>query len=128
MSAVMSDFRVCDAAALVEGGIGVRCAALLGDEQVTVFFVRHDGQAYGYLNQCAHVPIELDWNEGQFFDDSGLYLVCATHGAVYEPDTGHCVGGPCPGARLRALRVEERDTPDGRAVFWLPDPDLQPAA
>ena len=25
----------------------------------------------------------------------------ATHGAVYEPDTGHCAGGPCRGGRLR---------------------------
>ena len=23
--------------------------------------------------------------------------------------------------------VEERDTPEGRAVFWLPDVDLRPA-
>jgi hypothetical protein len=27
---------------------------------------------------------------------------------------------------LRPVRVEERDTPEGRAVFWLPDGDLHP--
>jgi nitrite reductase/ring-hydroxylating ferredoxin subunit len=70
--------------------------------------------------------MELDWVEGQFFESSGLYLMCATHGAIYAPDSGRCVGGPCRGARLRALEVEERDTPEGRAVFWLPDGDLQP--
>lgn len=128
MSTPASGHQVCAAAALVDGGAGVRCDARLGSEPVTVFFVRYAGHVHGYLNQCAHVAMELDWSEGQFFDDSGDYLICATHGALYEPDTGHCVGGPCRGANLHALRVEERDTPAGRTVFWLPDPDLQPAA
>ncbi len=63
--------------------------------------------------------------EGQFFETSGLYLMCATHGAIYEPDTGKCVGGPCRGGRLASDQVDERDTPEGRAVFWLPDGDLR---
>jgi nitrite reductase/ring-hydroxylating ferredoxin subunit len=119
--------RVCAADELVDGGNGVRRAARYLDADAVVFFVRYDGRVYGYLNRCAHVPMELDWVEGQFFESSGLYLMCATHGAIYAPDTGRCVGGPCRGARLRPIEVEERDTPEGRAVFWLPDGDLQPA-
>ena len=105
----------------------MRRAARYFDDEAVVFFVRYDGRVYGYLNRCAHVPMELDWVEGQFFESSGLYLMCATHGAIYAPDTGRCVGGPCRGAQLRQVDVEERDTPEGRAVFWLPDGDLQPA-
>ncbi|WP_025600385.1 Rieske (2Fe-2S) protein [Burkholderia sp. WSM2230] len=119
--------RVCGSEELVDGGMGVRHAARIGAQEVVVFFVRYDGRAYGYLNRCAHVPMELDWAEGQFFESSGLYLMCATHGAIYAPDTGKCVGGPCRGGRLRALQVDERETPEGRAVFWLPDGELQPA-
>ncbi|MGN6318091.1 Rieske (2Fe-2S) protein [Trinickia sp.] len=119
--------RVCASEELVDGGNGVRLAARYLDGDAVVFFVRYDGRAYGYLNRCAHVPMELDWVEGQFFESSGLYLMCATHGAIYAPDTGRCVGGPCRGARLRPVEVEERETPVGRAVFWLPDGDLQPA-
>lgn len=119
--------RVCAADELVDGGAGVRRAARYLDGDAVVFFVRYDGRAYGYLNRCAHVPMELDWVEGQFFESSGLYLMCATHGAIYAPDTGLCVGGPCRGARLRPVEVDERDTPEGPAVFWLPDGDLQPA-
>jgi nitrite reductase/ring-hydroxylating ferredoxin subunit len=119
--------RVCASDELVDGGAGIRRPALNKDGDVVVFFVRYGGEAYGYLNQCAHVAMELDWVEGQFFESSGLYLMCATHGAIYEPDTGKCVGGPCRGARLRAVRVEERDTPEGRAVFWLPDETLRPS-
>ncbi|WP_206952929.1 Rieske (2Fe-2S) protein [Trinickia acidisoli] len=119
--------RVCAAEELVDGGMGVRRAARYLDGDAVVFFVRYDGRVYGYLNRCAHVPMELDWAEGQFFESSGLYLMCATHGAIYAPESGRCVGGPCRGARLRPVEVEERDTPEGRAVFWLPDDALQPA-
>jgi nitrite reductase/ring-hydroxylating ferredoxin subunit len=120
--------RVCAADELVDGGSGVRRAARYLNGDAVVFFIRYDGQVHGYLNRCAHVPMELDWVEGQFFDSSGLYLMCATHGAIYAPESGRCVGGPCRGARLRPVRVQERDTPEGRAVFWLPEDDLYPAA
>lgn len=126
MSDTQAAVRVCASDELVDGGVGRRVAASFAGGDAVVFFVRYDGQAYGYLNRCAHVPMELDWAEGQFFESSGLYLMCATHGAIYAPDTGKCVGGPCRGGRLRPVRVEERDTPDGRAVFWLPDDELRP--
>lgn len=122
----MEPVRICASAELVEGGAGLRRAAKYAGGDAVVFFVRYGGEAYGYLNRCAHVPMELDWVEGQFFESSGLYLMCATHGAIYAPDTGKCVGGPCRGGRLRPVQVDERDTPDGRAVFWLPDHDLCP--
>ncbi len=120
--------RVCASDELVDGGAGVCVnAADASGEEAVVFFVRYDGRPFGYLNRCVHVPMELDWVEGQFFESSGLYLMCATHGAIYAPDTGKCVGGPCRGARLRSVTVEECDTPGGRAVFWLPDDALCPA-
>jgi nitrite reductase/ring-hydroxylating ferredoxin subunit len=119
--------RICAADELIEGGRGIRHGAVDKSGESVVFFVRYAGEPHGYLNRCAHVPMELDWSEGQFFETSGLYLMCATHGAIYEPDTGKCVGGPCRGARLRKVSVEERDTPEGRAVYWLPDDDLRPA-
>ncbi len=119
--------RVCAAADLADGGVGFRYGASLRGEAVIVFFVRYAGKVYGYLNRCAHMPMELDWLDGQFFESSGLYLMCATHGAIYAPDTGKCVGGPCRSGQLRSVRVDERDTPEGRTVFWLPDVELCPA-
>ncbi|MGI4815845.1 MAG: Rieske (2Fe-2S) protein [Janthinobacterium lividum] len=118
---------ICPSSALHDGKMGVLRDAVDAGGHASVFFVRYGGTVYGYLNRCAHMPMELDWNPGQFFDSSGLYLICATHGALYAPHTGRCEGGPCVGARLRALHVEERDTPAGRAVFWLPDAQLRPA-
>ncbi|HWT73037.1 MAG TPA: Rieske 2Fe-2S domain-containing protein, partial [Oxalicibacterium sp.] len=96
---------ICASDALEEGGKGVRFPVTAGFEDTTGFVVRYAGRVHAYLNRCAHVPIELDWNKGEFFEDSGLYLMCSTHGAVYDPETGHCAGGPCRGGRLRRIAV-----------------------
>ncbi|HEY5635101.1 MAG TPA: Rieske 2Fe-2S domain-containing protein [Burkholderiaceae bacterium] len=98
--------EVCDSGALADGGDGARFE-MPGDEMVSGFAVRSEGTVYAYLNQCQHIPVELDWQLGKFFDASGLYLVCATHGATYRASDGVCVEGPCVGRRLRALRVAE---------------------
>jgi nitrite reductase/ring-hydroxylating ferredoxin subunit len=122
--AVMSDLiPVCDAVSLEEGGKGVRFPLTAGGEDATGFVVRYKGIAHGYLNRCAHVPIELDWNEGEFFESSGLYLICSTHGAMYAPETGRCEGGPCRGRSLRPIQIVEQDN----QVFWQPDEYARPA-
>jgi nitrite reductase/ring-hydroxylating ferredoxin subunit len=90
---LMDEILICASDAIVDGGKGVRFALTAGGEDATGFVVRHGGTAYAYLNRCAHVPIELDWNEGEFFESSKLYLMCSTHGAIYIPESGHCAGG-----------------------------------
>jgi nitrite reductase/ring-hydroxylating ferredoxin subunit len=100
---------ICPSAALPEGGKGVRFAlrSLGGEEKG--FAVRHGGKACAFVNQCPHMGTELDWQPGEFFEESGLYLVCSTHGAIFEPSTGFCVAGPCRGASLEPLQVRERN-------------------
>ncbi|MGH8809687.1 MAG: Rieske (2Fe-2S) protein [Noviherbaspirillum sp.] len=114
---------ICASAALEEGGKGVRFPVTAGGDDGTGFVIRYDGGVYAYLNRCVHVPIELDWNEGEFFESSGLYLMCSTHGALYTPDSGRCAGGPCRGGRLRPIAVFEQDD----QVFWRPDDYIRPA-
>ena len=107
---------VCASADVAEGGKGVRFPVQVYGKATTGFVVRRGGKAYGYLNQCAHVPTELDWFKGEFFESSGLYIMCQTHGAIYIPETGECVGGPCKGGRLKPIAVEERDN----NIYWQP--------
>ena len=57
------------------------------------FVVNYDGQYFAYINRCAHVPT-MDWIDNQFLTEDGRYILCATHGAAFEPDTGECVFGP----------------------------------
>ena len=118
----METIAICLSEDVIEGGKGVRFPLTAGSSDATGFVVRYDGQVHAYLNRCAHVPIELDWNPGDFFDSSGLYLMCATHGAVYLPDSGVCAGGPCRGARLRKITVTEIDG----QIVWQPDDYLRP--
>jgi nitrite reductase/ring-hydroxylating ferredoxin subunit len=100
---------ICEAALLRDGGTGVRFEIEYFGEAAPAFVVRHAGRAYGFLNRCAHVAMELDWQEGRFFDMQGRDLICSTHGAVYAATSGRCLGGPCNGTPLVRLDVEERD-------------------
>lgn len=100
---------ICASHALEEGGSGVRFNVDTAEGEQPAFAVRYYGKVYAYLNRCAHVPVEMDWMDGAFFDYSKLYLICATHGAMYLPHTGVCVQGPCPGKRLKPVAIEERD-------------------
>ena len=110
---------ICASAELVEGGRGVRFSLASEGGEEKGFAIRHAGVVRGYLNQCPHAWTELDWNPGEFFDQSGLHLVCSTHGAMFEPGTGHCVAGPCRGASLRRLELREQE---GRVLLLNDDP------
>lgn len=92
--------HICASTDIAESGRGVRFPVRSGHASETGFVIRYRGVVYGYLNRCAHVPIELDWTPGVLFDTTGSYLICATHGALYDPQTGQCVAGPCAGRRL----------------------------
>jgi len=100
---------ICPSLALPERGTGVRFSIASSRGPIPAFVIRYRGKVQGYLNRCAHVRVELDAQPGEFFDVSGLYLVCSTHGAAYVPESGFCVGGPCKGQRLTKLTVEEYD-------------------
>lgn len=100
---------ICTAGALEEGGQGVRFDARQGPPAEGGFAVRYDGSVCAFVNRCPHLGTELDWQPGEFFEEAGVYLICSTHGALFEPSTGFCVSGPCRGASLQPVRAEERD-------------------
>ncbi len=100
---------ICAAKDLVDGEKGVRFTVDRGNRPISAFVVRFAGKVYGYFNECGHVPAELDWQPGEFFDDSKLYLVCSIHGAFYAPETGRCLGGRCRGNGLKPLEVCEHE-------------------
>lgn len=112
---------LCNAADLVDGGDGVPFDVVYYGQTCRGFAVRYRGQAHAYLNRCTHVPIEMDYQPNKFFDSTGCYLICATHGAIYSPDTGQGRGGPCRGGLVKiALSVS-----DG-VVHWHTAHNLKP--
>ena len=73
------------------------------------FVVRKGDEVFAYQNYCMHVGHPLNWQPDSFLTADGGLIVCASHGAMYEIDSGICVSGPCPGKMLNKLDVEIRD-------------------
>lgn len=77
---------------------------------------RYHGQPRAWLNVCPHQGRPLNWAPDKFLADDQGRLVCAAHGAVFEPDQGVCVSGPCQRAALCSVAVSEED----EQVFLAP--------
>ena len=95
----------CEAAAIAPG----RTAAFrlrVNGKHVDGFIVNHGGRHHAYVNRCPHAGTPLDLWPNEFWTEDGRHLICATHGATFGPDTGICLEGPCPGARLERLSIE----------------------
>lgn len=79
------------------------------------FLVKFNNHCYAFENSCPHTGVNLNWQEGQFFSFDGLYLQCSLHGALFEPDSGTCVRGPCANERLQAVNIVR----EGDVVYLL---------
>ena len=76
-----------------------------GNELYDIFVQNQDGNIYAYVNICPHAGTPLNMEEGRFMEKSGKYLMCHTHGALFQLDNGLCVAGPCNGAKLQAVAI-----------------------
>ena len=114
---------LCNSRDLLDGGLAVSFDVVFGGQTCRAFAIRYQGRAHAYLNRCTHVAMEMDWQPDRFFDDSGRWLLCGSHGAAYQPDTGACAGGPCRGSLTR-IDLTERDG----VVHWHTAWNLQPVA
>jgi nitrite reductase/ring-hydroxylating ferredoxin subunit len=112
---------LCNSTDLHDGGRAVSFDLVYGGQTCRAFAIRFEGRVHAYLNRCTHVAMELDWQPDRFFDDSGRWLLCASHGASYRPDTGACAGGPCRGGLIRIELSEAQGV-----VFWHPTYIAQP--
>jgi len=69
-----------------------------------ILLVADDGSVRAFKNLCRHLPMRLDEREpADYWDPSGKYLVCNSHGARFETEDGLCVAGPCKGSHLKIL-------------------------
>lgn len=112
---------LCSSSDLVEGGLAVPFDVVHAGQTCRAFAIRFEGQPHAYLNRCTHVAMEMDFQPDRFFDGTGRWLLCATHGATYQPDTGDCVGGPCRGGLVKVALSEQEGV-----VRWHTDWNLQP--
>lgn len=122
MAEAAAPLALCPAADLVERGKAVVFDVLLWGQPARAFALRFDGLLVAYINRCAHVPVEMDWQPGEFLDHDKRWIVCSIHGASYEPANGRCVGGPCGRSKLMPIAVADID---GQAC-WYPSIDIRP--
>ena len=113
---------LCASSVLEERGRALLFDVLEYGRPVRAFALRYDGRVRAYLNRCAHVPTELDWQPGEFLDAEREYIVCSIHGAHYHPASGRCAGGPCGRGHLTEIAVSESEG----EVRWYPSRDIRP--
>jgi nitrite reductase/ring-hydroxylating ferredoxin subunit len=118
--------RITNSASLSEGGSFVFSFRDESGFLMEGFVFRRNARLYAYRNQCRHQPLSLDYGDNEFFTEDAAYLLCRNHGALFVPETGKCVSGPCLKATLLSLEVIE----ENGDIFLMPPsldsmPDLE---
>ena len=93
-----------------------------GASRREIFLVRHGGEVRGYENSCPHTGGMLDWVPDQFLSYDRKHILCATHGALFRINDGHCLHGPCVGRSLSAVAIRL----EGDKILLLDDPPFMP--
>jgi nitrite reductase/ring-hydroxylating ferredoxin subunit len=72
------------------------------------FITRVGGTVAGWVDRCPHAGLPLAMMPNRYLTREGDLILCATHGALFRPGDGRCVGGPCAGQALTSwpVRVE----------------------
>jgi len=117
-----SPVDLCAVQDLADRGQAYTFEVLWQGECVSAFALRFEGRVVAYLNRCAHMPAEMDWNPGEFLDADRSFILCSIHGASYDPRNGQCAGGPCGRGALVPLTVRE----EGGRVAWYPSAGFEP--
>jgi nitrite reductase/ring-hydroxylating ferredoxin subunit len=84
------------------------------------FLVRRGDLVRAYVDKCPHIGAPLAWSQDTYLDAEGELIQCAMHGALFLPDSGECVHGPCIGQGLTPVPIRIQD---GRVLL---DPDELP--
>lgn len=92
---------LCRSEALQDSALAIAFDVAYFGRPEAAFAVRFQGEVHAYLNRCSHVPMQMDYQPNHFFDSTGQWLMCATHGAMYDPATGQCRMGPCRGGLIK---------------------------
>lgn len=64
------------------------------------FVVRTPNGIQGYVDRCPHMGLPLAQELDAYLTPDATLITCSWHGALFDPISGECIGGPCRGARL----------------------------
>lgn len=77
-----------------------------GDWPMRGFVVRINDAVRGFINSCPHAGHPLNLRPHQFLTPDSALILCSSHGALFEKQTGYCVAGPCAGQSLRGVPLK----------------------
>ena len=80
-----------------------------GDALFGGFVVRKDGAVRGFVDSCPHAGLPMATLDDRYLTREGDLILCTGHGALFRPDTGECVAGPCVGRALTRWPVIVQD-------------------
>lgn len=112
--------RLCRADALAEIAEGRARGFDIHDAgRDDLFVLRHAGQLHGWRNACPHIDgAPMAWRRDAYLNVAGTHVVCAAHGALFDPASGECVQGPCLGQRLERVDLQI----DAEQNVWVRNP------
>ncbi len=73
------------------------------------FIVRVHGRVFAFENRCPHQGIGLAYRPDVFLEPGGELIQCGQHGALFLPEGGECVYGPCLGQALTPVAISVDD-------------------
>jgi nitrite reductase/ring-hydroxylating ferredoxin subunit len=85
-------------------------------DRVKAFAIRRDGRLFAYWDACPHYgDTPMAWRTNAYLNAAGDRIVCSSHGAEFDIETGRCVRGAALGRSLVPAPIEM--TPQGEVVF-----------
>ncbi|WP_198651707.1 MULTISPECIES: Rieske 2Fe-2S domain-containing protein [Salinicola] len=84
---------------------------LHGEGRDSLFVVRTgEASVVAYQNACPHVAgARMAWKKDRFMSSDGRHITCFGHGALFRPEDGFCVSGPCQGQYLATVEIAIRE-------------------
>lgn len=80
---------------------GARAVVIeIGDRRFHGFLVRRGMAVTGFVDRCPHMGLPLAQRLDAYLTPDSDLVACSWHGALFRPDDGTCVAGPCPGQSL----------------------------
>lgn len=101
--------RLCGLDDLPDGASRGFTVQAPGSHLRRIFVIRQGDAVFAYRDACPHMGVALPWSPDAYLTPDGRFIRCASHGALFRPETGECLAGPCKGEKLKPedARIED---------------------
>ncbi len=106
---VIDRHYLCRADEIVEGE--ARAFSSPTGSRTKLFVVRREAKLFAYWDACPHYgDTPMAWRNNEYLNASRDRIVCASHGAEFDIETGRCVLGAALGKSLTRASIKTSAT------------------